>query len=273
MKQTTLSSLLLGAIAGGALLLASLPGCQASAGGNLNIGGGTPSNSATPPPAGAPADADGDGVADGDDKCPDKKEDGLQPNPTDGCPSEDPDQDGILGDADKCPDKPETKNGYQDEDGCPDEIPSHVKVSGNQIEIDEEVKFVTGSAEIDHASDKLIEEIAKTLKEHPEIELIEIAGHTDSRGAPPANKTLSQKRAEAVMKELEKAGIDKARMRAMGYGPYCLKEKGDTEEVHAKNRRVEFDIIISKGEQKMEWGGCEEAKKKGIKPPALPKKK
>ncbi len=49
----------------------------------------------TPPPAssqsnagaaGAAGDADGDGVPDADDRCPDKKEDGLGKEPKDGCP-------------------------------------------------------------------------------------------------------------------------------------------------------------------------------------------
>jgi hypothetical protein len=50
----------------------------------------------TPPPASPdskPADSaqdkdtDGDGVPDSADKCPDKKEDGLAPEPKDGCPA------------------------------------------------------------------------------------------------------------------------------------------------------------------------------------------
>jgi hypothetical protein len=52
-----------------------------------------------PPPAAASAtsttasggpaaggDTDGDGIPDTSDKCPDKKEDGLAPDPKDGCP-------------------------------------------------------------------------------------------------------------------------------------------------------------------------------------------
>jgi OOP family OmpA-OmpF porin len=271
MKRTTTSSLLLGSIVGGVLLIASLPGCQASAGGSLNAGGGTPTNTATPPAG--PVDADSDGVADGDDKCKDKKEDGLPPDAKDGCPSEDADQDGVLGAADKCPDKAETKNGFEDEDGCPDEAPvSHVKVSGDRIEITEEIKFVTGSAEIDHASDKLLAEIADAIKKNPDIDFLEIAGHTDSRGAAAANKTLSQKRAEAVMNELAKDGVDKAKMRAVGYGPYCLKDTADSEEAHTKNRRVEFDILRRGGKDlAVKWGGCEGAEKKGMKPLPLPK--
>jgi len=36
--------------------------------------------------AAASRDTDGDGVPDNVDKCPDKKEDGLAPDPKDGCP-------------------------------------------------------------------------------------------------------------------------------------------------------------------------------------------
>jgi hypothetical protein len=46
---------------------------------------GAPAAAATP--AGAAAqDTDGDGVPDSEDKCPDKKEDGLGKEPKDGCP-------------------------------------------------------------------------------------------------------------------------------------------------------------------------------------------
>jgi hypothetical protein len=46
------------------------------------------------PPAASPdqkaattaPDSDGDGIPDNVDKCPDKKEDGLSPDPKDGCP-------------------------------------------------------------------------------------------------------------------------------------------------------------------------------------------
>jgi outer membrane protein OmpA-like peptidoglycan-associated protein len=226
-------------------MLTVLPGCKAQGSANLAIGNPEP-----PPPPKA-VDTDGDGVDDGNDKCPDQKEDGLAPEPKDGCPTTDADQDGVLGEADKCPDKPETKNGFQDDDGCPDEKPadSAVKVTGTQIEISEEIKFVTGSAEIDHASDKLIADIAKAINDNPDIEFIEVAGHTDIRGAAAGNK-----------------------LRAVGYGPYCLKDKAETEEAHAKNRRVEFDILRRGGKDlDIKWGGCPEAEKKGMKPQPLPK--
>jgi len=271
MKRSALSPLFLGALLAGLGVLAALPGCQGSGAANLSLGG-PPAPSATPPAK--PADGDGDGVDDGNDKCADKKEDGLPPDAKDGCPTEDPDQDGVLGAADKCPDKPETKNEFQDDDGCPDEKPaeSAVKVTGDHIEIKEEIKFKTGTAEIDNASDKLIEEIAKAIKDNPDIDFVEVAGHTDKRGQDAANKTLSQKRAEAVVAELVKDGVDKAKLRATGYGPFCPVDKGDSEEAHAKNRRVEFDILRRGGKDlEIKWGGCEDAMKKAMKPQPLPK--
>src|SRR5689334_17332609 len=58
----------------------------------------------TPEPPKPPPDSDGDGIADdGTDKCLVEKEDGLPPDPADGCKSTDPDGDGLVGDADKCP--------------------------------------------------------------------------------------------------------------------------------------------------------------------------
>jgi hypothetical protein len=39
-----------------------------------------------PAPAAAAPDTDGDGVPDNVDKCPNAKEDGLPPDPKDGCP-------------------------------------------------------------------------------------------------------------------------------------------------------------------------------------------
>jgi OmpA-OmpF porin, OOP family len=265
MNRPSFSTLLLGALLGGACMMTVLPGCKAQGGGNLQIG--------TPEPE-KPKDTDGDGVDDGNDKCADKKEDKLPPDAADGCPSEDPDQDGVLGEADKCPDKAETKNGFQDEDGCPDEKPPEgpVQVKGNKITISEEIKFKTGSAQIEHESDKLIETIAKVIKENPEIDLLEVAGHADKRGSEVSNKQLTQQRADAVVKELIKDGVAKEKLRAVGFGSYCPDDPAETEEAFAKNRRVEFTVLSRAGQPTdQKWGGCENAEKKGMKAQPLPK--
>lgn len=238
---------------------------------NVQMGGPPPVSSPAPPPPPTPVDDDKDGILGEADKCPSEAEDGLPPDPKDGCKSQDPDGDGVAGDADKCPDKAETKNSFEDEDGCPDEPPSAVAVHADRVEIKEQIRFETGKDAIDHASDKLIETIAKALKDNPDIDYVEIAGHADKRGADAANKTLTQKRSEAVIAELVKDGVDKNRLRGVGYGSLCLLDKGDSEEAHGKNRRVEFVVLRRGGvDLSTHWGGCPEAAKQGMKAQAIP---
>jgi outer membrane protein OmpA-like peptidoglycan-associated protein len=71
-------------------------------------------------PVSSGLDADGDGVPDGQDQCPDAKEDhdGFQDD--DGCPDPDNDRDGVADSRDRCPNEPEDRDGWQDDDGCPE---------------------------------------------------------------------------------------------------------------------------------------------------------
>lgn len=76
---------------------------------------------------------------------------------------------------------------------------------------------------------------------------IEIAGHTDIVGTKTYNKTLSQKRAEAVKDYLTKKGIDSRRITAVGYGSSRpLASNDDEEEGRELNRRVEFKVLSGK---------------------------
>jgi outer membrane protein OmpA-like peptidoglycan-associated protein len=272
MRSLNTLAIAMAVVLGATGLTVAAVGCT----GDAQIQLGTPSATPPPPPPppAAPADTDGDGVADADDKCPDAKEDGKDPNPHDGCPDDDPDKDGIKGAADKCPDQPETFNGYQDEDGCPDTKPM-VSLVGHEIKIEKQVMFEEGKAVINMTeSGKLLEEIANVMKTNPKLEYIEIAGHTDVHGKEPANKKLAQDRAAAVMAALVTLGVDAGRMRAVGYGQYCLVDPATTPEADAKNRRVQFHVLRNDGKDTdVKWGGCDNATKKGMKPQALPKPK
>lgn len=213
-----------------------------------------------PPPPPPPGDTDGDGIADPDDKCVDQAEDGLPPDPKDGCPTDDPDKDGIKGDADKCPNEPETVNDFEDEDGCPDKKPL-VEVKGLEIKINDKINFAKGSAEIDSSSNTLIENIANVMKKHPDIDFIEIAGHASKEGDEFYNRNLTQKRAKAVMDALVAQGVEKTRMRAVGYGYYCELQADN----HEVNRRVEFKILRRAGKDtSVKHGGCEAGDAKGL---------
>jgi outer membrane protein OmpA-like peptidoglycan-associated protein len=118
-----------------------------------------------------------------------------------------------------------------------------VRVSGDEIVILEQVQFDTGKATIKKASDRLLNEVAGVLKDHAEIARIEVQGHTDDRGLPAQNQTLSQDRAAAVMKALVKRGIAEGRLTARGYGQGVPIADNKTEAGRQKNRRVQFKIV------------------------------
>lgn len=100
--------------------------------------------------------------------------------------------------------------------------------------------FDFNSYEIKPNSEPTLKEIARFLKENPDIKIY-IVGHTDNIGNFEYNMELSKKRGEAVAKELvEKYGISKDRVRAFGVGPLSPISSNDTEEGRKKNRRVEI---------------------------------
>ncbi len=88
----------------------------------------------------------------------------------------------------------------------------------------------------------ILEKVISTLKGVDNIAL-RVEGHTDSGGDATYNKTLSQKRAEAVKKFLLQNGLQNLQIKAMGYG----EERPITENsTNTANRRVEIYLI--KGE-------------------------
>ena len=187
-------------------------------------------------------DNDHDGVPDSLDKCPNDPEDidGFQDD--DGCPDIDNDHDGIPDIKDKCPNEPETFNGYMDEDGCPDSVPKPVPQKKEpdfpRQQILQGLEFTKGKAEIVFGSYIVLDRIAKSLREYPELE-IEIRGYTDGVGKSSTNIRLSQMRAEAVRQYLINQGIDPQRMRALGLGPSEPIADNRTAEGRAANRRIE----------------------------------
>lgn len=102
------------------------------------------------------------------------------------------------------------------------------------------IYFDFDKAEIKPESEPALKEIAKFLKENPEIKVY-IVGHTDNMGKLDYNMELSRRRAESVVKELiGKYGISKERLKPFGVGPLSPVASNETEEGRAKNRRVEI---------------------------------
>ncbi|MCC6644531.1 MAG: OmpA family protein [Polyangiaceae bacterium] len=216
-------------------------------------------------------DNDKDGIPDLKDGCPNDPEDKDGFEDTDGCPDPDNDKDRIPDVRDKCPNEPETYNGFKDEDGCPDK--GNVVIEGNNIFILEKIQFETGSARIRKESNGILDAVTSTLKGHPEFELLEVQGHADIRGGEQMNLRLTSDRANSVVDALLSRGIERARLRAMGFGFYCPVDPEKTPKAFEKNRRVEFKVLINAGESTGVELGCEEAKRHGVESPPIPAKK
>jgi OmpA-OmpF porin, OOP family len=103
------------------------------------------------------------------------------------------------------------------------------------------IRFEPGRATIDPDSAGLLDRLIETALRCPNVN-IEIAGHTDGDGDAAFNQALSEKRAQAVMDYLVKAGLAADRFTATGYGSTQPVAGNDTDEGKAQNRRIEFVV-------------------------------
>jgi outer membrane protein OmpA-like peptidoglycan-associated protein/Tol biopolymer transport system component len=93
-----------------------------------------------------------------------------------------------------------------------------------------------------------IDKLVALMKEYPEL-VIEVSGHTDSKGNDAANMTLSQARSQAVVNAIIKKGIQKEKLIAKGYGettpvaPNALPNGKPDLKGMQLNRRVEMKIV------------------------------
>lgn len=144
----------------------------------------------------------------------------------------------------RCPERYECGM-QQGEPGCVPVV-DKVVVTQERIEILDMVHFALNSDEIEERSFDLLRQVAQTLKNHPEIELVRVEGHTDSRGAKKYNQDLSERRARSVLNFLVAQKIDLARLTLQGFGPDRPVQSNSSEAGRAANRRVEFHIVRQK---------------------------
>ena len=109
----------------------------------------------------------------------------------------------------------------------------------DKLEILDKVYFEYDKAIIKSESYPILDAVAATLEGNPEINLVEIQGHTDERGNDAYNLRLTDDRAQAVKKYL----IDKASPEP--HGSQGLRRDAaplavNNEAAWSKNRRVEF---------------------------------
>ncbi len=107
--------------------------------------------------------------------------------------------------------------------------------------------FDSNKATLRPESNIEIEKLFDLLKRNPTIS-IEVQGHTDNKGNAAANILLSQNRAQAIVNELIKRGIESKRLTAKGFGstmplaPNTLPNGKPDEAGMQLNRRVEIKI-------------------------------
>jgi OmpA-OmpF porin, OOP family len=101
--------------------------------------------------------------------------------------------------------------------------------------------FDTGAATLQPASQEQLGNVASILKAYPNVK-VTIGGYTDNTGDPAANLQLSQQRADNVMAELTRLGVDPSRMTAKGYGQDHPIADNSTDEGRQQNRRISLHV-------------------------------
>lgn len=112
---------------------------------------------------------------------------------------------------------------------------------GQSVNIDF-IYFETGKSTLKPASFRSLSALVDFLKEYPNV-IVEIGGHTDSRGSKDVNQRISENRAKAVADFVLSMGIEKSRITSKGYNFEKPKETNRTAKGRAANRRVEFTIV------------------------------
>ncbi|HOY05661.1 MAG TPA: OmpA family protein [Saprospiraceae bacterium] len=89
--------------------------------------------------------------------------------------------------------------------------------------------------------------VVSLMRQQPSI-TVELASHTDCRGNGTYNQQLSQRRADGVVEYMVSRGVERERLKPVGYGEseprnICQDGVNCTEQEHARNRRTEVRIL------------------------------
>ena len=156
----------------------------------------------------------------------------------------DDDNDGVISAREQC--NSSLKGVKVNNNGCGLETP---KVSRIKLLIN----FASNSYEVKPEFFGEINRLADFMKENPKTS-VTIEGHTSMVGSRALNQRLSENRALAVKNILEtKFGIDKSRVKAIGYGFDRLLQKGNSEAINARNRRIVAEITAEKEIKDLKW--------------------
>lgn len=116
--------------------------------------------------------------------------------------------------------------------------------------------------------------VVSLMRQQPSI-TVELASHTDCRGNDIYNQQLSQRRANGVVEYLVSRGVDRSRMKPVGYGEseprnICQDGVTCTEQDYARNRRTEVRILTGMQGASMIYVNGQMNSPKPIDPSGLP---
>jgi OmpA-OmpF porin, OOP family len=132
------------------------------------------------------------------------------------------------------------------ENGIESKLVAFIQDSSRPVDKDtwfsfDRLEFNTDSATLKPSSEEQLRNIAEILKAYPQVR-VKIGGYTDNVGDDVRNVTLSQNRAINTMNEIVNLGIDRARLKAEGYGEKFPVADNSTEEGRQRNRRIEIRV-------------------------------
>ena len=115
-----------------------------------------------------------------------------------------------------------------------------------QVELDK-IYFDFDKSKIRPDAATTLNVLVDLMKKYPTME-VEVSAHTDARGNDQYNLELSKRRAASTLEYLVSKGIERNRLKSIGYGEMqplnkCVKEDICSEEEYDVNRRCEFTIL------------------------------
>lgn len=139
------------------------------------------------------------------------------------------DGDGVSNEADECAD---TRPGTSvDAEGC-----------GLFDGVIEGVTFANGSAGLNSTSKRILDRMAIRLMAFPEVR-VEVQAHSDDKGPASINQSVSESRANAVVRYLQRHGVDARQLEAVGVGEARPRSEDETEYGRLANRRIELKTL------------------------------
>jgi len=119
---------------------------------------------------------------------------------------------------------------------------SKISLKKDQRLLLKEVEFEEGSAILKESSFKILESLAKTLKDNSSIK-VEIASYTNNSLDPSESLTFSKARAKAITVWLENQKVLGSQIKSIGCGSTNALALNSSERGRAKNERIEIRFI------------------------------